>query len=173
MHPIIGLVGPSGSGKTTLIEAMLARFPERVAILKSLTTRPRRGPEDDPNYDFVSVEEMRRMERNGELVQVSEYAGNLYAHSRKHLDELLENRIGICALVEQGVRNLRNAGYDVKVIKITPHGGEAKSEARAEADIKRAKDDIKADFEIVNSFEPGGLERAERDFADLMLHNFL
>jgi guanylate kinase len=151
---------------------MLARFPERVAIVKSLTTRPRRGPEDDPNYDFVSVEEMRRMERDGELVQVSEYAGNLYAHGRKY-DELLKDRIGICALVEQGVRNLRNAGYDVKVVKIIPHGGEAKSEARAEADIKRAKDGVASDFEIVNSFEPGGLERAERDFADLVLHNFL
>jgi guanylate kinase len=168
MKPILGLVGPSGSGKTTLIEEMLRRFPERVGIVKSLTTRPRRGPEDDPNYDFVSVDEMRRMESNGELVQVSEYAGNLYAHERKHLDELLKTKIGICALVEQGVRNLREAGYHVLVVKIVPEGGEARSEARAEADIKRAQSGLASDVEIVNSFETGGLEKAEGALADII-----
>jgi len=169
MKPIIGLVGPSGSGKTTLIEDMVRRFPERVAILKSLTTRPRRGPEDDANYDFVSVEEMRSREAAGRLVQISEYAGNLYAHDRDHCDGLLQNKIGICALVEQNMRNLRNVGYQVVVVSLIPeHGGLARSETRAKADQERSANGLEPDFVIVNSFENGGLQKAEQDLAEIV-----
>lgn len=169
MKPIIGLVGPSGSGKTTLIEEMVRRFPERVGILKSLTTRPRRGPEDDANYDFVNVEEMRKRETDGRLVQVSEYAGNLYAHDRQHADELLKNKIGMCALVEQGVRNLQKAGYHVVVVDIIPKGWSDEREAkRAAADRERAASGLEPDFTIVNSFEPGGLTRAEQELETVL-----
>lgn len=161
MYPILGLVGPSGSGKSTLILEMGKRFPERVAILKSLTTRAKRGPEDDLFYDFVSVEEMRRREANGRLVQISEYAGNLYAHDREHADALLKDYLGICALVEQGVLNLRGAGYEVKVIKIIPQkSDEVRDEARRKADEERKKTELPADLVIENSFESGGFERA-------------
>ncbi|HVM90774.1 MAG TPA: ATP-binding cassette domain-containing protein [Verrucomicrobiae bacterium] len=167
MNPIVGLVGPSGSGKTTLIEAMVARFPERVGILKSLTTRARRGPEDDVNYDFVSVEEMRAREKAGRLVQVSAYAGNLYAHDRDHCNGLLEEKIGICALVEQGVRNLRNAGYEVIVVGIVPENWPGERDAaRAQADKQRAASGLEPDYTITNSFEPGGLTRAEDALAE-------
>jgi guanylate kinase len=169
MHPIIGLVGPSGSGKTTLIEDMVRRFPERVGILKSLTTRPRRGPEDDANYDFVSVEEMRSREIAGRLVQISEYAGNLYAHDRDHCDGLLQKKIGICALIEQGVRNLRNAGYQVIVVDIIPKGWPGERDvARAMADKQRAASGLEADFTITNSFVSGGLEKAEQDLVEIV-----
>ncbi len=166
MKPIVGLVGPSGSGKTTLIEDMIRRFPNRVGVVKSLTTRPRRGPEDDPNYDFVSVEEMRKREATGRLVQISEYAGNLYAHDWDHLNELLKDKIGICALVEQGVRNLRAAKLDIRVVDIVPQGGEgARDEAREEADKKRAASGLTPDVVVVNDFGPGGLARAADELA--------
>lgn len=169
MRPIVGLVGPSGSGKTTLIEAMVKRFPERVGIFKSLTTRPRRGPEDDVNYDFVSADEMRKLEADGRLIQISEYAGNLYANDRRHADELLSKKIGICALVEQGVRNLQNAGYNVIVVKIVPEGGPGhRDEAREQADAERAKNGLSADFEIVNSFASGGLDAAIEEMAGII-----
>ena len=166
MKPIVGLVGPSGSGKTTLIEELVRRYPEAVGVVKSLTTRPRRGPEDDPNYDFISVEEMRKREASGRLVQVSEYAGNLYAHDWDHLNELLKDKIGMCALVEQGVRNLRAASLDVRVVHILPRGGEgARDEARETADKKRAASGLTPDIVIVNDFAPGGLERAADELA--------
>ncbi len=170
-QPIIGLVGPSAAGKSTLILEMVRFFPSKVGIVKSLTTRPRRGPEDDLFYDFVTVEEMRRREKDGHLIQISEYAGNLYAHDRAHVDRLLTIKVGICALVEQGVMNLRAAGYDVRVITVTPvDGGVERDEARRVADASRAKQRLDAALAIQNSFAQGGLEKASRELSGYVLN---
>lgn len=161
MRTIFGLVGQSGSGKTTLIQEVIARFPDAVGIVKSLTTRARRSPEDDQFYDFITVDEMRRREAAGKLIQVSEYAGNLYANDRSELDALLSEKFGINALVESGVNNLRHAGYNVTVVKILPfHNPSLTDKAREIADAQRAQTHLPADIVINNSFEPGGKEKA-------------
>jgi guanylate kinase len=167
MRPIIGLVGPSGSGKSTLINEMIRRFPDRIALKKSLTTRPKRNEEDELSYFFVTVEELRRREAIGQLVQVSEYAGNFYADDRVYLDGLLSERAGAGALVEQGILNLRNAGYQVIIIRIVPEQAETGREdkERERADAERAKLTLPADITIVNAFTPGGLEKACQDLA--------
>lgn len=168
MRTIFGLVGSSGAGKTTLILEIVKRFHDAVAIVKSLTTRPKRGPEDDAFYDFVTVEELRQREKDGRLIQVSEYAGNLYANDRQELDALLKEKFGINALVEDGVNNLRRGGYNVTVIKVLPvHNAGHTSvdppnviKERQDADRKRAQANLPADFILNNSFEPGGKEKA-------------
>lgn len=169
MQPIIGLVGPSGSGKTTLIKEMLKRFPKKLAALKSLTTRPRRDADDKLFYDFISEKDMREKDRNNELIQISEYAGNLYGNDLMKTTELLQNKAGICALVEQGVKNFQEAGFNVIIVKILPEGGRiSEDEARRSADTTRAQENLEADFEIVNSFSPGGLGRAMDDLAGVI-----
>lgn len=161
MNPILGLVGPSGSGKSTLIKAMVAKYPEKLEISRSLTTRPRRGDEDDLFYSFTTPEDIKSREANGQLTHFAEYAGNLYATDRNELDELLAHKIGIAALVEDGVRALRKAGYRVIVVKIQPEHYESSSDAkRRQADQIRAQTGLEADYTITNSFDPGGLERS-------------
>jgi len=161
MKQIFGLVGPSGAGKTTLILEIVKRFPTTVGIVKSLTTRPRRGAEDDAFYDFVSPEEMTQRQSEGRLVQTAEYAGNYYANDRETLDALLKEKFGIAALVEDGVNNFRHAGYHVAVIKVMPfHHKPTEDEKRARADEERALTHVPADFVLNNSFEPGGKEKA-------------
>ena len=161
MNPILGLVGPSGSGKSTLIKAMVAKHPEKLEISRSLTTRPRRGDEDDLFYTFTTPEDVRDRQARGLLTHFAEYAGNLYATDRNELDELLSHKIGIAALVEDGVRALRKAGYRVIVVKIQPEHYESSSDAeRRQADQIRAQTGLEADHTITNSFDPGGLERS-------------
>lgn len=161
LFPIIGLVGPSGSGKTTLILEMVARFPDRLAILKSLTTRPKRSDEDDLFYDFVSVEEMLGRQRDGRLIQISDYAGNHYGNDREYTETTLAARYGINALVEDGVANFRKAGFRVIVVRVVPmHQTTSADPKRQAADLIRAKQLGEADFEIINSFGPGGKEIA-------------
>jgi|GEM_PF-1172404 guanylate kinase len=161
MNPILGLVGPSGSGKSTLIKALIARHPDRLEISRSLTTRPRRGDEDDLFYTFTTPEDVRDRQDRGQLTHFAEYAGNLYATDRNELNELLARKIGIAALVEDGVRALRQAGYRVVVVKIQPDHYESSSDAeRRQADQIRAQSGLIADHEIINFFEPGGLDRS-------------
>lgn len=168
MHPIIGLVGPSGSGKSTLIQEMTRMYPA-VKIAKSLTTRPKRGAEDDLFYDFISLPRLRAMEAEGRLTHVSEYAGNYYTNDRLYLDSLLKDYYGIAALVESGVGYLRQAGYTIKVVKIKPLAYTLTSDAeRLKADELRAANSIKADLEIVNSFEPGGLDRSVKVLSEFI-----
>ena len=162
MKSIFGLVGQSGAGKTTLMLEIVNRLPQRIAIIKSLTTRPWRHEEDKLFYHFISREEMQRRKDDKRLVQISEYDDNLYANDKQELDELLSQHSGIAALVEEGVQNLRRAGYHVTVIKVLPVHNKLTPTAasRADEDAKRAATNMPADVILNNSFEPGGKEKA-------------
>lgn len=185
MHSILGLVGPSGSGKSTLIKALIAKYPDKLEISRSLTTRPKRGDEDDLFYTFTTPEDVKQRLADGHLTHYAEYAGNLYATDRLELDELLSRKVGIAALVEDGVRSLRKAGYRVIVVKIRPQTiplseiatlrpttlamtERTEDEVRRVADEQRAKTGLDADFEIVNSFEEGGLERSVGEMSGIV-----
>lgn len=160
MYPIIGLVAPSGAGKSTLILELLQRYP-KLAIVKSFTTRPRRGFDDDLFYEFITEDVLRSKESNGQLTHISEYAGNFYTNDKTYLNNLLEEKVGIAALVESGVRFLREAGYKVYVIKIQPEGNiQPKDIKRLMADKEREAENLKVDLQIVNSHAPGGKGKA-------------
>lgn len=168
-HPFVGLVGPSGSGKTTLIRAALHRLPERCTIVKSVTTRPRRGPEDDMSYEFVTREEIIKRHAAGYLVNFSEYAGNFYGFDRRVLDTALEQQIGLQALVESAIDPLRHAGYDLKLIRIIPEGTtNQRNQARVIADQERAQDSHVPDLVIDNRFSQGGLDEATNAFINYL-----
>jgi guanylate kinase len=159
--PIIGFVGPSGAGKSTLIVELVRNFSDRLAVIKSLTTRARRGQEDDLFYQFVSADEVRKRETEGRLIQVSEYAGNLYANDQIDLDKLLEYKCGLLAIVEEGVEHFRSKGYTVIVINIIPEDNPAQKDlVRKTADEMRSQLPLNPDLEVVNSFKEGGREEA-------------
>ncbi|MBD3281521.1 hypothetical protein GF391_02130 [Candidatus Uhrbacteria bacterium] len=160
MHPIIGLVAPSGAGKSTLIMECLQRYP-KLAIVKSFTTRPRRGIDDDFFYEFITEDELREKEDQGVLTHISEYAGNYYTNDKKYLDNLLKDKVGMAALVESGVKFLRESGYKVYVVKIHPEGHKESGDVkRLIADKERQTKSLEADLEIVNSHQPGGKSKA-------------
>lgn len=168
MYPIFGIIGPSGSGKTMLIEEMVSRWPERLGVVKSLVTRARRGPEDDRYYDFVTREEMEKRIQQDRLIQHVEFAGNIYANDREDVNALLTEVFGIMAIVEPSVQKFRDAGYEMILIKVHPIHGQQEREGRADADRERAQISLDFTFEVINSFEPGGKEKAIEELAEFL-----
>lgn len=166
-HVIFAFVGPSGSGKSTLIAEMLRRFPDRLAVIKSVTTRPKRSAEDDMNYRFITVEEGDALMDAGRLIQGVHYAGNFYGNDRKDVEDVFASgKHGITALVEDGVRNFRNAGFRVAAVAVRPVGNiDPRTEERRIQDAKRASELFLPDIEIENRFVHGGLGRAIEDAA--------
>lgn len=170
MNTIFVLVGPAHCGKSMLMKEVVRLIPEHVGIIKSFTTRAKRGAEDDIFYDFFTKEALEQKRLNGELVEYVEHAGNYYGYDRKAVESVLAHTHGICAVVEHGIYDLMGAGYMVAPIKIIPLHAEklrgvfyAKHEERINADKEREKVHLDFATEIINSFEPGGKEKAVSD----------
>jgi len=76
---LIVLSGPSGVGKTTLLKGLLARFPEKLKLSTSATTRPPRpGERDGIDYYFLTPEEFERRREAGEFLEACEVFGRGY-----------------------------------------------------------------------------------------------
>ncbi|MBI1755447.1 hypothetical protein HY250_04130 [Candidatus Azambacteria bacterium] len=177
MKSIFTLVGPAKVGKTTLTLKVTDMIPDRVGIIKSATTRPKRNEEDALCYALLTKEEFEEKRSRGEFSECVEHAGNFYAYERRLIEDVLEKRHGICAATEEGVIELHRAGYRVVPIKILAVGHEEIQRAFYDAHPERKKADeerreilIPIERNIVNSFiKPDGLEKAAQEIINLIV----
>jgi guanylate kinase len=73
---LIVLSGPSGVGKSTVLRELLARYPDRLRLSVSATTRPPRpGEKDGVDYYFLTAEEFARRRQAGEFLEACEVFG--------------------------------------------------------------------------------------------------
>jgi len=118
----IVISGPSGVGKGYIIERLLCQLDSRVGLCVSHTWRERRsGSREGLHYYLRSREEMEAEVGGGGFLEYAEVHGNVYATSRRSLQELLDQ--GKIALVDvdvQGAKALRAAGLDALLIFIAP-----------------------------------------------------
>jgi guanylate kinase len=73
---LIILSGPSGVGKSTILRELIERFPDRLRLSVSATTRPPRPSEHDGiDYFFLSPEEFARHREAGDFLECCEVFG--------------------------------------------------------------------------------------------------
>ncbi len=83
------LVGPSGSGKSKIASKVLRRT-DRFQKLLSYTTSDPTAVEENQWYQYVSVEEFRRMCDSGEMFQSTMYAGHGYGSRKSDVESILQ-----------------------------------------------------------------------------------
>jgi guanylate kinase len=73
---LIVLSGPSGVGKSTVLRGLLARYPDRLRLSISATTRsPRPGEKEGVDYYFLGPDEFARRREAGEFLECCEVFG--------------------------------------------------------------------------------------------------
>src|SRR5690349_16664036 len=73
---LVVLSGPSGVGKSTILRSLIARFPDRLRLSISATTRaPRPGEKDGVDYYFLTPAEFAKRREAGEFLECCEVFG--------------------------------------------------------------------------------------------------
>ena len=85
---IVVLVGPSSTGKSKLAARLLEQ-DSRFEKLPSYTTKDPTAIEENPWYNYVSLENFREMCDSGEMLQSTMYAGHGYGSKKADIEKIL------------------------------------------------------------------------------------
>ena len=169
------IAAPSGAGKTTLVRRLTDRHPElRFSI--SYTTRRRRSTETHGvDYLFVDEAEFATLKDKGELLESATVFDNLYATSRRQVEEHLHAGHPVILEIDwQGARQVRESMPEsVSIFILPPALGELERRLRrrrtdsAEVIARRLRD-AKSDMSHWKEFDYVVInDELERAVADL------
>jgi guanylate kinase len=115
------IAAPSGAGKTSLVKAVLERDPAlRVSV--SHTTRKQREKEiPGRDYNFVSVDEFKRLIGRDEFLEHAQVFDNFYGTGRAQVEALRTAGHDVILEIDwQGAQQVRKAQPDCKTVFILP-----------------------------------------------------
>jgi guanylate kinase len=115
------IAAPSGAGKTSLVKAVLERDPAlRVSV--SHTTRKQREKEiPGRDYNFVSVEEFKRLISQDEFLEHAQVFDNFYGTGRAQVEALRNAGHDVILEIDwQGAQQVRKAQPDCKTVFVLP-----------------------------------------------------
>jgi guanylate kinase len=115
------VTAPSGAGKSSLINALLRDDPSLRLSISYTTRPPRPGERDGREYHFVGRPAFLEMKGRGEFLESAEVHGNLYATSKRVIDEALARGEDLILEIDwQGARQVRALYPDCVGIFIMP-----------------------------------------------------
>lgn len=116
--------GPAGSGKGTVVKALREKMPELALSVSATTRSPRPGEVDGVNYYYITREEFESRIADGEILEYTEYCGNLYGTPAEGVRRVLEEGRDIVLEIEvDGAEQIRRKFPDaVSVMLIPPDG---------------------------------------------------
>ena len=141
------LSSPSGAGKTTLSKKIQQKYKTFKISVSHTTRLPRSNEVDGVDYNFVSLEEFKRLINNDGFYEHAQIFGNYYGTLKKHVDELIINHDILFDIDWQGTKQLSKF-KNLKLIKIyliTSHKKEL--ESRLISRNQNSKDEIKKRFD--------------------------
>ena len=124
--------GPSGVGKSTALAELGKQ--ERVEVVVSFTTRPRRTDEiDGVDYRFVGEQEFQRMAKRRQFLEWVEYDGHYYGTPGKTVEEIVERGgVAVLEIERRGALEVRRRfPQAVLVLLKPPNPGELERRLRS------------------------------------------
>ena len=117
---LVLLAGVSGAGKDTIKKAIIQKRKDIISVPSFTTRQPREGDIPGLTYNFVDMDEFKRMISDEELLEYNFHHNNFYGTSKKlMLEKLKEGNIIIKDIDVDGVSNLvRILKDEIKVITI-------------------------------------------------------
>jgi len=101
--------GPFGVGKKTLRNKVLEKYGDLFDYCVSHTTRAQKPGEDDKQYHFVTEDQFKKMEKDGEFMEVAESWGSYYATSKAEIERITsEGKIPYIEVDFKGANGLKS-----------------------------------------------------------------
>jgi len=120
------VAAPSGAGKTSLVRALLVERPLLQLSVSCTTRKPRAGEVDGRDYHFVDRVEFDRRRQAGEFLEWAEVHGNLYATSRRWIEQRIRAGVDIVLEIDwQGAVQVQQLFADAVGVFIVPPSIEA------------------------------------------------
>ena len=120
MNFAIVIAGASGSGKTSVAKALIAKAPALYSLSRSATSRPVRESDiGKDEYLFCTREEFLAKIDSGDMVEFTEYSGNLYGTPASELERIInDGKNPVLVLDMNGVRAFKSAKLDFPVYTV-------------------------------------------------------
>ncbi len=107
MYNVLIIAGPSASGKTTVAKKLLAREGSNFELVRSLTTRAKRGDGFDDEYLYATRDAFEYALKHDGVLENTEYAGEYYGTPKSEIERISgEGKIPLLILDINGVRSL-------------------------------------------------------------------
>ena len=118
MNAIIVIAGPSAVGKTTVMEKIISENSV-FEYVRSATTRAPRGDGKDSEYIYLSKSDFRKRIARGEILEHTDYGGNLYGTPAEEIERILSSgKTPILILDINGVKSLKSKTRSFDVFSV-------------------------------------------------------
>jgi guanylate kinase len=114
---IIVFTGPDGSGRKSVAEAVGQTFGME-KVISFVTRMPRPGEVNGQDYHFVSHEDYREMEQQGEFLESVEIAGNLYGIRSQDVESNLHLNGCVYLILNHEGADILTKIYGNKVVRL-------------------------------------------------------
>ena len=92
--------GPAGSGKGTVVNLLREKMPELGVSVSATTRKPRPGESEGVNYYYISREDFLSRIENDEILEYTEYCGNMYGTLKSEACRILDEGRDIILEIE-------------------------------------------------------------------------
>jgi guanylate kinase len=147
---VVIISGPSGVGKDTIIRLLMERHPtdRRCFVVTYKTRAPRHSEIEGVDYQFVSVDDFRRLLAEGRLLEASEVHGHWSGTPRDQVaSALVDGRDALLRIDVQGADKIKALIPEAVRIFVAPPSADVRKRRLADRATESAEEQAKRNLD--------------------------